>query len=59
MNKAKALGLPMGLIVGVILGALFHNMAIGILVGLALGFGIIKFGGGKSANADAASPSDD
>ena len=62
MKKTVVVGRPMGLIIGVILGALIDNMAIGILLGLALGFGVIKFGGGKTAGNESqasASKSDD
>lgn len=52
MKKTVVIGFPMGIAIGVIFGALIDNMAIGILLGLALGFGVIKFGGGKQADHD-------
>lgn len=55
MDKRSGGNFVLGVCGGIIFGALIDNMAIGLLLGFAVGFGLVKFNGGKS-KAEAAVP---
>jgi hypothetical protein len=52
MDKKGGVGFVLGVSDGIIFGALIDNMAIGQILGFAVGFGLIKFGGGKKSKPE-------